>query len=151
VAALIVALSATLIAACGTPSSARSQDDMTRAPASMAIEGVAAYRERIALPPGASFEATLEDVSRADAPALQLGQAIIADPRSPIRFSIPFDPAEIAPERTYAVRARIVVNGQLWFTSDSIHRVLTRGAGTSVEIPLKSVRPQATKSQETSR
>jgi putative lipoprotein len=151
VAALFAVLSATLIAACGTLSSADSQDDMMRAPAGMAIEGVAAYRERIALPPGASFEATLEDVSRADAPALQIGQTVIHDPQSPIRFSIPFDPDDIAPERTYAVRARILVNGQLWFTSDSIHRVLTRGASTSVEIPLKSVRPQTSKSQETSR
>ena len=33
------------------------------------IEGTATYRERMALPPGAVFEATLEDVSRADAPA----------------------------------------------------------------------------------
>jgi hypothetical protein len=30
-------------------------------------EGTAAYRERMALPPSAAFEATLEDVSRADA------------------------------------------------------------------------------------
>jgi putative lipoprotein len=151
VVALFAALCATLIAACGTPSSAHSQHEMTPAPAGMAIEGVAAYRERIALPPGALFEATLEDVSRADAPALQLGQAVIHDPRSPIRFSIPFDPTDITPERTYAVRARILVNGQLWFTSDRIHRVLTRGAGTSVEIPLQSVRSQTTESQETSR
>ena len=34
------------------------------------IEGTATYRERMALPKGAVFEATLEDVSRADAPAV---------------------------------------------------------------------------------
>ncbi len=33
------------------------------------VQGTATYRERIALPPGAVFEATLEDVSRADAAA----------------------------------------------------------------------------------
>src|SRR4029450_11560611 len=33
------------------------------------IHGTATYRERIALPPSAAFEATLEDVSRAAPPA----------------------------------------------------------------------------------
>src|SRR3990172_1248087 len=37
--------------------------------AASAVTGTASYRERIALPPDAVFEATLEDVSRADAPA----------------------------------------------------------------------------------
>lgn len=32
------------------------------------ITGSAAYRERIALPPDATLEATMEDVSRVDAP-----------------------------------------------------------------------------------
>ncbi len=31
------------------------------------IQGTATYRERMAMPPAAIFEATLEDVSRADA------------------------------------------------------------------------------------
>ena len=35
--------------------------------ASQVITGTALYRERLALPPGAVFEATLEDISRADA------------------------------------------------------------------------------------
>jgi copper homeostasis protein (lipoprotein) len=39
------------------------------------LEGTAAYRERIALPPDAVFEAVLLDVSRADAPASVLGRA----------------------------------------------------------------------------
>ena len=39
------------------------------APSESNLTGTATYRERIALPPGAVFEATLEDVTRADAPA----------------------------------------------------------------------------------
>jgi len=39
------------------------------------LQGTALYRERIALPPDAVFEAVLEDVSRADASALVLGRA----------------------------------------------------------------------------
>jgi putative lipoprotein len=39
----------------------------SRAPAQ--VKGTANYRERMALPPGAVFEATLEEVSKADAPS----------------------------------------------------------------------------------
>ena len=38
------------------------------------IDGTATYRERVALPPSAVFEATLEDVSRADAPSEMIAQ-----------------------------------------------------------------------------
>lgn len=142
VAAPCLALSIGVTTAYGTLSFAQSSHDM--APATVTVSGVATYRERIALPPGASFEATLEDTSRADAAAIVLGQVVIDEPRTPIRFEIPYDPSAIAPGRAYAVRARIVVDGQLWFTTDHIYRVLTRDSGDSVEIVLKSVRGAAT-------
>lgn len=104
------------------------------------IEGSAAYRERIALPPGAEFEAVLQDVSRADAPAMEIARTTIPNaPMPPIRFMIPYDAAKIEPSHTYAVRAVIRVDGKLWFTSDTHHPVLTRGAGNSVDIVLKRV------------
>jgi putative lipoprotein len=54
------------------------------------VRGCAFYRERIALLPGAVFEATLEDVSRADAPAEVLGRVSLdAGSGSPYAFSIP--------------------------------------------------------------
>ena len=105
-----------------------------------AIEGTATYRERMALPPGAEFEAVLQDVSRADAPAMEIGRTRIPDaPTPPIRFTIPYDAAKIDPSHSYAVRAVIRVDGRLWFTSDTHHPVLTRGAGNSVDIPMKRV------------
>jgi putative lipoprotein len=42
------------------------------------IQGTATYRERMALPAGAAFEATLEDVSRADAPAETIARQRVA-------------------------------------------------------------------------
>lgn len=102
-----------------------------------AIEGSAAYRERIALPAGAEFEAVLQDVSRADAPAMEIARATIANaPSPPIRFTIPFEPARIDASHAYVVRAVIRVDGALWFTSDRAYPVLTRGAGSSVDIAL---------------
>jgi putative lipoprotein len=104
------------------------------------IEGSATFRERMALPPNAEFEAVLQDVSRADAPAMELGRATIPNaPLPPIRFTIPYDAAKIVPSNSYAVRAVIRVDGRLWFTSDTHHPVLTRGAGNTVDILLKRV------------
>jgi putative lipoprotein len=104
------------------------------------IEGSATYRERMALPPNAEFEAVLQDVSQADAPAMEIGRATIPNaPMPPIRFTIPYDAAKIEPSHTYAVRALIRVGGRLWFTSDTHHPVLTRGAGSTVDILMKRV------------
>src|SRR5690606_41970759 len=79
----------------------------------------ATYRERIALPPVASFEATLEDVSQADAAAIVLGTARLEPAgQPPFRFTIEYDPSKLEPGRNYAVRAKVTQAGQLWFTSD---------------------------------
>lgn len=102
------------------------------------ITGTATFRERIAVPPEAVFEATLEDVSRADVRAEVIGQVRIDSPGNPpIRFEIPYDVARIEPNHTYSVRARIIVDGQLMFVTDRVYPVLTRGAGSTVELLLK--------------
>jgi putative lipoprotein len=83
------------------------------------VKGTATYLERIALPAGAVFEATLEDVSRADAKADVIANARIAQPGNPpIAFVIPYDASLIDPKRRYAVRARITVDGRLLFIAD---------------------------------
>ena len=53
------------------------------------VEGTATYRERMALPQSAVFEATLEDASRADAAAETIARTRIASPGNPpIKFTI---------------------------------------------------------------
>ena len=104
------------------------------------VKGVATYRERIAMPPGAVFEATLEDISRADAPADVVSTVRQEDAGNPpYRFELAFDPARIVPSRRYAVRARITLEGRLVFTSDQVHPVLTNGNPATVEIVMKRV------------
>ena len=100
------------------------------AAAAQSVGGSALHRERMALPPDAVFEATLQDVSRADAPAEVLGRARL-DPagQSPFRFEIPYDAARIAAGRRYVVRAEIRHEGRLLFTTDVAHPVLSEGAG----------------------
>ncbi len=102
------------------------------------VKGTATYRERMALPPDAVFEATLEDVSKADAPAEVIGQARIERPGNPpIRFEITYDPSRINPRHRYAVRARILVGGKLFFTTDQSYPVLTGGQGNEVALLLR--------------
>lgn len=132
---------ATAVASCATSSqAARASAAISAAPDIALLHGVATYRERIALPPNAVFEAVLQEVSRADAPATDISHTTEDNPTTPIRFSISFDEARIDPTKVYVVRATISVDGQLWFTSDQHHAVLTQGAGRSVEIPLTMVR-----------
>ncbi len=113
--------------------------------AAVEITGTATYLARIAPPPGAVFEARLEDVSRADAPAETLGRAWIADAGSPpYAFAIPYDPDEIDPRGVYAVRAELrAPDGRLAFTTVERHPVLNRGAGRSVEIVMVRVSASA--------
>ena len=102
------------------------------------VQGTATYRERLALPPDAVFEATLEDVSKADAPSVVIGQARIERPGNPpIRFNIPYDPARINPSHRYVVRARILVGGKLFFITDRSYPVLTGGQGNEVALLLR--------------
>lgn len=108
-----------------------------------AVTGTATYRERIALPPGAVFEATLEDVSKADAAALVLGQARLEPAGNPpFNFEIGYDEGRIEPGHRYSVRARVLLNDRLMFTSDRLYPVLTQGAGSEVTILLRGVSAQ---------
>lgn len=105
------------------------------------IGGEAFYRERIALPPTAVFEAILEDVSLADAPARILGRTEIRPAgQPPFAFALTYDASEIRPGHRYNIRARVLVDGALWFTSDRAHPVLTGEAQGPLRIPMRLVR-----------
>lgn len=110
-------------------------------PVSARVTGTVTYRERIALPPTAVIRVRLVDVSRADAPAIVLGEQIVEvrGKQIPFAFEIPYDPSRIESRHTYAVQARIEVDGRLWFVSDIHYAVITRGAPTHVDLVLKSV------------
>jgi putative lipoprotein len=102
------------------------------------IQGTATYRERMALPPTAVFEATLEDVSRADAPAAVVASTRVTSPGNPpIAFSITYDPRQIVSEHRYVVRGRIAVDGELLFTTDTAIPVITQGSPTDVSMLLR--------------
>jgi putative lipoprotein len=105
------------------------------------ITGSAIYREQIALTPDAVFEATLEDVSRADAAAKVIQKVHRKNPgQVPIAFEIPYDPRRINPRRTYVLRASIYEAGRLFFTSTRSYPVLTHGHGRKVMVVMRRTR-----------
>jgi putative lipoprotein len=110
--------------------------------AGLRVTGTVAYRERIALPPGAEIEVTLADVSRAGADGGVVSRQVIpaAGRSAPFSFELPYTRGDIDPARAYAVRARITVGGELWFSADQAVPVLTRGAPARVDLMLKRVR-----------
>jgi putative lipoprotein len=105
------------------------------------VTGTVTYRERIALPLTAVVKVQLIDVSRADAPAVVLGEQLIetAGKQVPFSFVIAYDPAGIDERMSYAVQARIEAGGRLLFISDQRYAVITRGAPKHVDLVLKAV------------
>ncbi len=102
------------------------------------VKGTATYRERMALPADAVFEATLEDISQADAPAKVIGRVRKDRPGNPpIAFEITYDPSRLDPAHRYVVRARILVAEKPFFTTDQQYPVLTGGRGHEVAVLLR--------------
>lgn len=115
-----VLLGLSAAATAGMPGAARA--------ASAVIRGTVTYRERIRLPRNARLEVKLLDVSLMDAPSRTLAATTIR-PRGnmPIPYVLRVDRSRILPRRTYALQARILVAGQLWFTTTTRHTVFGDG------------------------
>jgi putative lipoprotein len=112
----------------------------TKAEPTATVRGEATYRERIAVPPGAQLEVLLLDVSRADAPAQTLGGITLSDiGQPPYRFEIEYRPDQIVPSHQYVVRARLMHEGRLLFTTDRTYPVITAGHPTEVQLVLMRV------------
>ncbi|KEF41915.1 MAG: hypothetical protein ER33_08605 [Cyanobium sp. CACIAM 14] len=85
------------------------------------LSGTATYRERIALPADAVFEAVIEDIAVADALDRVIGRSRLQPAgQPPFRFTIPFDDGALSPRGRYAVRASVRQGERLLFTTDRI-------------------------------
>jgi putative lipoprotein len=93
------------------------------------------------------FEAQLQEVSRADAPALVLGRSTL-DPagQAPFRFEIAYDDADLTPRGNYRVRATITHRGRLLYTTDRFYPVL---AGSHEPLKLQLVSVSGSKANQT--
>jgi len=101
---------------------------------SSTVTGTVTYREKVELPnEGVIVIIKVEDVSKADAPAVTIGEQIIENPgnQDSIPFEIEYNSNDIDERFTYAMRVRIEVDGKLWYTNTSRYAVITRGNPTS--------------------
>jgi copper homeostasis protein (lipoprotein) len=114
------------------PSVLRAQPDV--------VTGTITYRERVALVGGAVAEVTLEDVSRADAPATIVGRVRLEPSgQVPLRFELPFDRNRIDPSHRYGVRARILEGDRPVFATTQATLVLTQGREDHVDLVLSRI------------
>lgn len=106
------------------------------------VTGTISYRERIALPPHALVTVTLQDVSLADAPAKLIAKHRFETNgyQVPYEFELSYDKNKIDERHHYSVSARIEVDGQLRFISDTMNSVITDNDNTeNISIHLVSV------------
>ena len=103
-------------------------------PAAARVSGTVTYRQRIALPADAVITVRVEDTSRADAPAVLVGEQRIESTgrQVPIPFSVAYDPSTISASGRYTLRARIEsADGRLLWLTTQAYPVLTMGNPTS--------------------
>jgi putative lipoprotein len=102
------------------------------------LRGSVSYQERIALPANASMHVTLSDVSRQDAAAPVIAETRVPSEgrQVPLPFELRYERARIQSSGSYAVRATIESGGQVWFTTDTVNRVLTQGNPSEVNLML---------------
>jgi putative lipoprotein len=120
---------------------------------SAAVNGTVAYRERMAMPESAVLTMQLQDASLtngaegADAPAKVIAEQkfTFAGHQVPLPFELHYDSAKIDPTHTYALSARITVNGQLMFLNSTTYRVITQGSPTKLDMVLQMVEGQTSK------
>ncbi|WP_133751861.1 YbaY family lipoprotein [Pseudomonas sp. LP_7_YM] len=111
---LILTLMTTVLAACAhTPDTP-----------SGTVDGEVFYLQRMALPPTATLKVTLQDVSLADAPAQTLAsESGPIKGQVPLPFHLTYDHKQVKEGHTYAVNARIEVDGKLLLISTERYAV----------------------------
>ena len=104
------------------------------------VKGTINTQSQVELPAGSIVNVQLQDTSRADAPAIILGEQVIQNPeRFPISFEIEYDPDIIDERNVYSMRARIEVDGKLVFINTTSHYVITRGFPTELVVIVDDV------------
>lgn len=114
----MIGVCAVLLAACSDQEESKPEQEPDNS-LMRVISGEVWFRERIALPPSAEIIVTLEDQSRADAPATVLTDYthVVDGQAPPYSFRLVYDPSAIEERMRYGLRARIEHDGELIFTS----------------------------------
>jgi putative lipoprotein len=105
------------------------------------ISGSISYVQKVALPPNATVELRLEDVSRPDAPPILVAEKKVATQgrQQPIPFQLEYDSTRIQPTHHYAVRASIVSDGAKIFATGSGYPVITGGNPVQIAVLVEPI------------
>jgi putative lipoprotein len=99
------------------------------------IDGSITYPQRITLPRGAKIVMELFELSGdGGTNTLVTRRTFAAESQVPIPFRLDYDRSRISSTGTYGIRARILVDGALWFVNSAPEPVLTRGNPATVQI-----------------
>ncbi|MFI3272226.1 MAG: META domain-containing protein [Pseudomonadota bacterium] len=91
------------------------------------LHGSLFYRERMMLPPDAVAVIMLQETSRADAPAIILSSIAIGGANhTPLAFQIPYNKEDILHGHRYSLRAYIMSQGTMLFSTTNAYPVLRR-------------------------
>ena len=105
------------------------------------VTGEVFYLQRMALPPQAVLSVTLQDVSLADAPAIELArQQGPVSGQVPLPFRLDYNPQQVDPRHRYSVSARIEQEGRLLFISTQHYSVKLDGSDQPLRIKLDPIR-----------
>lgn len=88
------------------------------------VIGTVAYRERLALPPGALVTVQLVDLVQEPYLVVSESTTSIASSQPPLAYALSYNVGEIDAQGRYGLRARITVDGQTWFASPQPTRII---------------------------
>ncbi len=100
-----------------------------------AVSITALYRERMMLPPGATLVVKLADGNSGHV----IASAMLDNPHVPVHIDLAYEPSNIDATHVYTVAARIDVNGDPFFATDTPAKVITQGNPSHVELLLKRI------------
>jgi heat shock protein HslJ/uncharacterized lipoprotein YbaY len=104
------------------------------------LTGTASYRERIALPPEAQFQAILYDISGDDQVEIARSQSA-GDQGPPYNFMIDYPDAAVTADGQYALRAQVIWSERPFFVADTTLDGLVGKA--DLDVTLVMMRPGA--------
>jgi putative lipoprotein len=148
-AGLVVILVAALAAIRGI---APSDKIRVTAPPDPALTGTVFYRERIALPPDATAEVVLEDISIADRPAVEIARATVAPAgQVPIPFRLHYASDRIEADHRYGVRAAILWRSGARMFESTDHQTVLDGVTPNADMSILVQRVSETSPEQTAR
>lgn len=98
------------------------------------VSGTVTYLNRSALPPGSVLNVELVDVSRADAPSINMSSRRYSIDRVPFPFELSYDALLIDERYSYAIQAQISQDGKVLYRTTTRFPALTRNAPEQVDV-----------------